>query len=264
MQSSQQQQQQQAAQHGGISATAEESAAAAPDECYPLSPDEVKVAAALLVVLKKALKNGRDKMIATKKILESNCPRTIHLLRRVPDDGELPSLKQLEGSASRALKEALREMSRQFRCAACQPLEVFTRSAACNTHLRALASVAGGDYAARQQRLLGIEASLGLSGSAMSDAMRPELIQKLIDRVGLLAQHGIKFVYRVLIRVIILETIILLETTTWQLGVAALSPDRYLSCTAFIDHMLPGKQADYAWHSHCDAVCCQAHSVCLC
>ena len=63
--------------------------------------------------------------------------------------------------------------------------------------------------------------------------MHPELVQTLIDRVALLAQHGIKFVYRVLIRVIPLETIVLLEITTWQLGVAALSPDRYLSCTAF-------------------------------
>ena len=245
MQDSQQQQQQgtSAAEHGDSAGTAEESAAPAPDECCPLSPDEVKVAAALLVVLRKALKIGRDKHVFTKKILESNCPITCHFLQRMPDEGELPSLKQLEGSASRALKDSLGKLSRQCVCADCQPLEVFTRSAACNTHLRALASVAGGDFAARQQRLLSIEASLGLSGSAMSQTRQPELVQTLIASVALLAQHGIKFVYRVLIRVILLETIILLETTTWQLGVAALPPDHYLSCTAFIDHMFPGEQA---------------------
>lgn len=112
------------------------------------------MAAALLVVMSKAQKNGRD-LRALKDILCSNNPSITDCIRSLPDDGKLRSLKQLEASPSEAFEKSLAVLSHQSLAAGCQPLEVLARSAVCTTHLRALSSP-GSVKAARLQRLLAI------------------------------------------------------------------------------------------------------------
>ena len=80
---------------------------AAAEEWRPFRPDGQKVAAALLVVLKKALRKGSDDLLGTKYSLISNDPHTSHFLGLFPHTDKLPSLKQLEAQATCQAREAL-------------------------------------------------------------------------------------------------------------------------------------------------------------
>ena len=145
-------------------------AAPAAEEWRPFRPDEAKAAAALLVVLRRALQAGSEVMSLTKQVLVCNTPATGILLTQMPDEGELPSLKQLEGIAPTFTKEWLGHLTQECAAAGQQPLAVFTRSAECFTHLRARHSkhTDPGKYAARLERLRAIKASLGAKGSISS------------------------------------------------------------------------------------------------
>ena len=83
----------------------------ASEQCQPLSPQQLKVAAAVMVVLRRALNNSVHAISATKEVLISNLPQAEHLLQLVPEGTELPSLKQLEEQASPALREWLDAIS---------------------------------------------------------------------------------------------------------------------------------------------------------
>lgn len=207
------------------SSTAEPSAEKA--RCF-LQPNELRVVAALLMVMHRAQKDGREAMRLTKEILFTNNPITCIITELLPDDSELPSVKQLARSASEDLQKALYLLSEQCAETGCEPLEVFTRSAECTVHCAALHSLDSAELAARQQRLQAIEASLAISSAAESTGS--ELHRKLSRRVDLLSQHGVSRRRCALIAFILHETILLPELTrqrrrrtpSWQAPSAAL------------------------------------------
>ncbi|CAL5227136.1 g10047 [Coccomyxa viridis] len=210
----------------------------AADECVPLRPKELHVAAALLVVLHRAQKEGCGAVTSIKELLVSNDPRTSLFLQALPEDGELPSLKQLEISS--ATRDWLLSTFELCRSAECQPLELFTRRTLCSTHLRATHSVGSKEFAARQQRLQAIWASLAIGSAA--ESREDEVFEKLYDRVELLAQHDVAPKLRTLITVLLQETIQMLELDSRQLGACPvlMIAGSASSFTVCIDHMLPG------------------------
>ena len=224
----------------------------ASDECQPLRPHEQKVAAALLVVLKKALNDDPAAMTTTKEVLVSNNPQLEHFLRLVPDEGELPSLKQLEKSASSALRDCLDHVSEVCAAAECQPLEMLIRSIQCRTHLTALQSAACGSMAARRQRLQALAASLAISSTAKS--RDDEIFKRLHTRVGLLAKYGIPPKSRAFVTAILHEAITLLDLDKEpkEGASAPAAAGSASSFTACLDHMLPGEETGLCdspwWH----------------
>ena len=154
---------------------------------HPLWEAERKVAADLLAYVNTAMKGGKAASAITKQVLISNIPSTKRLLELLPDSGELPSLKQLEGLNTLTLKSSLQYTSRLCVAADSQPMDVITRSAECLANITAQRSEDRGKYATRQQRLQAVKASLASSSAAQPKAMDTGMgeIQ------ALLAQHGI-------------------------------------------------------------------------
>ncbi len=214
----------------------------AAEERVPLRPDEMRVAAALLVVLQRAQKEGRGAMAAMKELLMSNDPRTSLFLQVLPEDGMLPSVKQLE--ASSALQEWLLSTFELCISAECQPLELYTRRTLCGTHLRATHSVGSTEFAARQQRLQAIETSLAVSSA--SESREDEILRTLHDRVELLAQYDVALKSRALIAALLRETITMLKLDREQLRASPvlMIAGAETSFTVCIDHMLPGEGAE--------------------
>ncbi|CAL5229472.1 g12800 [Coccomyxa viridis] len=70
------------------------------EEFIPLHTNEQKVVAALLVVMRRAMKAGIAAVTATRQVLVSNHPATRDFLDMLPDEGKLPSREWLEGLAS--------------------------------------------------------------------------------------------------------------------------------------------------------------------
>ena len=77
----------------------------AAEECMLLSPEQLKVAAALLVVLRRALKDGSNALDYTSSVLASNSPYTCQFLEQIPDGSELPTLQEMRASASAGLRD---------------------------------------------------------------------------------------------------------------------------------------------------------------
>ena len=210
--------------------------------CYPLQPDERKVAIALLVVLQRAQKDGRGSVAAVKAVLNSNLPLSTIFLEPLPDDGKLPSLQQVEGAMSKLQRDWLNLISDMCALAECQPLDLFTRSAQCSTHLEAIGSLACTKGAARQQRLQAIKTSLSISRAAERDVNTQEsdMFEELLTKVDPLKQHGASRRTCFLIAFVLHETVLLLD--------ADRNPQRHRhaagsnsSFTACLDHMLPGR-----------------------
>ncbi|CAL5223082.1 g5541 [Coccomyxa viridis] len=112
------------------------------------------VAAALMVVMKHAMEDGREAALAAKQTLVSNNPSTQPFLAMLPDDGPLPSVQHVEQQASEQLLDSLTKLAKQLDAALSQPLEVFSRSAQCTTHKTAMESLASkGRVYERQQRM---------------------------------------------------------------------------------------------------------------
>ena len=211
------------------------------DKCQALSPHELKVAAALLVVMSRSAKDGINEFSTIKQVLTCNNPFVSMFMELLPDHSKLPSLKQLERSATVADQETLRMLSEQCAAAGCEPLEVFTRSAECLTHIRSLAKKADGELKVRQQRLQAVEASLSISAAAKP--REKAVVRKLHEKAEALAQHGVAQTIRELIEGVLHETILLLDADKTQLGAATITAGSRSSFTACVDHMLPGKHA---------------------
>ena len=94
-----------------------------------------------MVVLKRAMCIGKGATFTVKKNLVSNNPATQPFLSMLPDDGELPTMKQLEQKASVHTLESLTKLAEQCEDAHCQPLEVFTRSKQCYARRKLVGSV---------------------------------------------------------------------------------------------------------------------------
>ena len=119
------------------------------------------MAAALMVVIRRAMKDGRDAAIAAKQSLLSNNPATQPFLMMLPDDGPLPKMKHLEQQASEQLLRSLTTLTNQCDAAHCHALEVFTRSVHCTTHKAAMESLAiKGRIYQRQQQMEQLDETL--------------------------------------------------------------------------------------------------------
>ena len=208
------------------------------EEWRPFRPHEQKVAAALLVVLKKALRRGgMDDMTGTKYLLIANNPVLSHFLGRVPD-GELPSLKQLEAQATSQARGVLALLYEHCAAAGWQPLEVFTRSAQCSTHLIALQDKHAGDgadgaeFCARLQRLQAVEVFFAVDSKNAG----------FVSKGKILYHHGIARATLGLIMTVLDEVMVLSVADRQQRGAKTMA-GAHTSFIACIDHMLPGEDA---------------------
>ena len=220
------------------SSTAEPTADEA--RCF-LQPNELRVAAALLVVMKRAQKDGREGMRLMKEILFTNNPITSIFTELMPDDGKLPSMKQLARSATEDLQKALYLLAEQCAETGCKPLDVFTRSAECTTHCTALHITDSTVMAARQRRLQALEASLAISSAA--EARDSELHRKLSRVVDPLSQHGASRKTCALIVFILREAVLLHNADQAGEEKDPLMAGSISSFTTCLDHMLPGERS---------------------
>ena len=96
------------------------------------TPAQRAVAVALRVVLQRVVQDGKGAVPGAKRNLCSNNPATCLFLMMLPDDGQFPTMQQVEQKASGQLLEDLSKLVKQCEAAGCQPLEVFTRSVQCS------------------------------------------------------------------------------------------------------------------------------------
>ena len=115
------------------------------------TPAQQAVTAALMVVMKRAMKDGKEAALTAKQILISNNPATSALLKMLPDDGLLPTMQQVEQKASKQLRESLAKLAKLCESAGCKPLEVFTRSAQCTAHKEGPQKIVQNIWTNRQQ-----------------------------------------------------------------------------------------------------------------
>lgn len=194
----------------------------------PFTQAQQAVAAALMVVLKRAMNNGREAAIAAKQILISNNPATRPFLMMLPDDGKFPTLKYVEQRAPARLLESLSLLADQCDLAGCQPLEVFTRSVQCTTHKAARESVAAKDVMHEKMQQLGMNLQ----------QLKPKLHQPswAAETVSSLTAFGLPDTLAVLI-VVFLTTFRLLQSNDY---VPATPPLQHHPRTD-LDHLLPGE-----------------------
>ena len=113
-----------------------------PTSSRRFKPAQQAVAEALLAVMKRPVRGGKQAMCAARLILVTNNLETCPLLEMLPEAGPLPTVQQLQQRASDELLQSLTELARQCAAAQCQPLEVFKRSLQCKTHRAAAHSIA--------------------------------------------------------------------------------------------------------------------------
>lgn len=101
---------------------------APPEGSRPLTPAQHAVALVLMVVLKRAAKEGSQGVSAAKHTLACNNPSTRPFLALIPNKGSLPSFKAIQQEVSPELNETLTLLADQCASAGCQSLEVFTWS----------------------------------------------------------------------------------------------------------------------------------------
>ena len=109
---------------------------------WRFTPEQRKVAAALMVVQKRAMRDGPEAMLSAKKTLVSNNYALTELLITLPFEGPLPSLRVVEEGAPSSVLESLSLLAEQCAAAGRQPLEVFQWSAQCATNRAAYDSIA--------------------------------------------------------------------------------------------------------------------------
>ena len=139
------------AEHGGPASHAQQLAArqniAGSAGGRRFTPAQRAVAAALMVVVERAMKDGKDAACEAMLTLGTNSPATRFLLVMLPEEGALPTMKDLEREASELCHGSLTFLAKVCAEARCQPLEVFTRSVdctACKAALQAMSAPDGG------------------------------------------------------------------------------------------------------------------------
>ncbi|CAL5223111.1 g5573 [Coccomyxa viridis] len=105
------------------------------------TPAQQAVAAALMVVLKRAMKDGKEAALVVKHALKSNNIETRLLLDLLPNNGPLPTLQQIEQKMSLPRLLSLSNLAEQCKAANLKPLEVFTRSVQCTARRNAFGIV---------------------------------------------------------------------------------------------------------------------------
>ena len=94
-----------------------------------------------MVVLKRAMKDGKEAALVVKHALKSNNIETRLLLDLLPNNGPLPTLQQIEQKMSLPRLLSLSNLAEQCKAANLKPLEVFTRSVQCTARRNAFGIV---------------------------------------------------------------------------------------------------------------------------
>ena len=142
------------------------------------------VVAALMVVLKRAAKQGSGALATARKHLISNNSLTRALMVLLPEDGDLPSLRSVEQAASHNLHIQLGQLAAQCHLAKCTPLEVFSRSMQCFTHRATLESFSPvGSGLERQRKVRNLHASIARVGVFFTES---GTVRKAIKELGIL------------------------------------------------------------------------------
>ncbi len=187
------------AEHGGSARPAEESESSQKQQASAgssrFTPAQQAVVTALMVVMKRAAKDGREAASAAKLTLVSNNVATWPLLSMLPEEGALPSMKQLEDKGSDKLLRSLAKLAELCAAAQCQPLEVFTRSMQCTAHRAAAPSIAAClRMQKRQQQKQLQRPPPGMLERARTDLQRAGVEQSLANVIAtliyVLAQHS--------------------------------------------------------------------------
>lgn len=95
------------------------------------TPEQQSVAAALMVVMKRAMKDREGQARPAKETLIRNNRNTQYFLDLIPSEGGPPSLRAIEQSAPPDVFKTLSVLAQECAAAGCQPLDVFTRSLQC-------------------------------------------------------------------------------------------------------------------------------------
>ena len=146
----------------------------ASSRCF--TPAQQAVAAALMVVMRRAMGDGEEAAIAARLTLVTNNPATHPLLQMLPTNGQVPTMKQIERRASVQTLQSLSKLAKQCAGARCQPLEVFTRSVQCTTRKAVTERIVAQEgVRERQQRKHLQRASLALSWRQQTEQALQEL-----------------------------------------------------------------------------------------
>ena len=203
-----------------------------------LQPEELAVASALVEVLNSAGREGRPNRMLTKKIMCSNNPIARGFIDLLPDQGQI-SLHSL--SVGAGTQKALSVLSKQCEEAACEPVEVFTRSAACTRHLSALLRVESGGMVDRLQRLRA--RVLAVIDSSISDSQNAHPATALFQRAEQLTQQGVSQPTCTAIAVVFMELLSMVTDDDKKRGFPTMA-GHASSFTACLDHMVPGKRGE--------------------
>lgn len=193
------------------------------------TPAQQSVAAALLVVMKRAMRGGREAASTARQTLVANNAQTHFLLALIPDSRDCPSIRTIEQSAPSMLLDSLSLLAKQCASAGCQPLEVFTRSLDCKVHL---AARLGNRKEAEDRRGRMRELCAALNAVIDTDAWKLEAVKALSELgvshpVLLLTVHFLAH-FRLLQE---------LDDEEAQEGIDKAAG----SHTTFLEHLLPGE-----------------------
>ena len=97
----------------------------------PFTAQQHAVVAALMVVMKRAMREGHEAVLTAMTRLLCNNLYTVVVLELMGEDQELPSMKAIEQALLGEGQDLVDLLARQCAAADFQPLEVFTRSAQC-------------------------------------------------------------------------------------------------------------------------------------
>ena len=197
-----------------------------------------------MVVLKHAMRDGREAASVAKMTLLTNNFATRPMLGMLPDYGPLPAMQHIEQAASAEVLESLTKLADQCAAAQCQPLEVFARSVRCVTHRTAVESIAArGRVYERQQRFRVL---------AVAMARMEEQLQPPADAIEPVPQTQHERLQQRL------EHLALTFLKTLQ---HLLTHDRQPNTLhrADLDHMLPGRPQRFRGRGFCLSRSCAAH-----
>ncbi|CAL5223081.1 g5540 [Coccomyxa viridis] len=199
-----------------------------PDSSKHFTPAQQAVAAALMVVMKRAMNEGREAAMTAKQALISNNPATQPFLMMLPDDGPLPTMQHVKQESSDELCDGLINLAKQCAAAHCQPLEVFTRSVQCTTHKTAMKSLASkGRMYHRQQQLHQLDNILAQYKRQLSNV---ESISECL--YGVIIEQGVPESIAILTASFLQTYRLLRDTKYWYQPATEHRAD--------LDHLLPG------------------------
>ena len=195
----------------------------------PLTPQQHAVVAALMVVMKRAMLEGREAFSTARERLWRNNPLTLVVLRFINSERELINMKDLEHVMRRDDQDLLDELAMQCTAAGFQPLQVFTRSAQCGAKAACTAALDASKAAlpARHQQVAELDRVFAKHGFD---------VPWIRTNVNLLVRRGVLESMAELIMLVLLLMVELCKRSFRPSDTGQVLPAGY----AALDHFLPG------------------------